>query len=509
MATIEHQLQEAQSELAALRAAVFPHALVVITDVSGRITYVNDNFCAVSKFSREDLIGKEMRIVNSGHHPKEFIRELWTTISSGQVWRGEFRNRAKNGVAFWVDTTISPQLDKDGKPSRFLSIGTDITEYATLRKTSAAFETVMATATDYIFFKDRNSRFVRASHALLRHFGVRRLEEIRGKTDLDFFDEKHALAAAQDEKAIIRSGEPMLNKEEKEIHTDGTVTWALTSKMPWYDKDGCLIGVMGVSRDITAVKQARRDAALWKARFDFLLETLPIGISWALNGDDGRRRVKLINDEYLRICGLTREEANQWDSFRLITHPDDLERQDAFSFQVAQGKIDRYSMEKRYLRPGGEPSWVLFCYRMRNSDDGSFEDLYTSVDITERKGLEEKLRMSELLLDAAGEISGVGVWIVELPNRAMHWTRQVYAINEAPWDDEPTLDGFIGFHTPECREIFRQAFEACVRDGTPFNLELDMITGGGHRVRVQTKGQLDLCEGRPRCVFGATQLVKV
>ena len=505
MASVEQQLQEAQSELKALRAAAVEHAVVVITDATGRITFVNDKFCTISKYSREELQGKDLRIVNSGHHPKEFFRDLWATITAGKVWRGEVRNKSKSSSSFWLDLTTSPQLDQAGKPSQYIAIGTDITEYATLRKTSAAFETVMSTATDYIFFKDRNSRFVRASHALIRHLGASRLEEIRGKTDLDFFSEEHAHAAAQDEKAIIRSGEPFLNKEEKETHTDGSITWALTSKMPWHDKEGRLIGVMGVSRDITALKLAQQDAAQWCARFNCLLETLPIGISWAQISDDGKRTVKLINDEYLRLSGLTREEAFQWDSFRLITHPDDMVRQDAFSFQVAKGKIDRYSMEKRYLRPDGEIAWALFCYRMRNAGDGSFEDIYSAIDITERKALEEKLRMSELLINASGELSKVGVWIVELPNHATHWTRQVYDILELPPDHEPELDRAIDLIVPEYREIFRQAFDACARDGTPFNLEMEMITGNGRRIWVRTIGQVGIGDGTTQCVFGAVQ----
>jgi PAS domain S-box-containing protein len=503
--TVEQQLQDAQNELNAFRAAAVQHAIVLITNTSGRITFVNDKFCELSKFSREELLGKDVRIVNSGYHPKEFIRELWTTLSAGRLWQGKFRNRAKTGGSFWVDMTICPQLGPDGKPSQYLALGTDISEYATLRKTSAAFEAVMQTATDHLFFKDRNSRFVRASHALLRHFGVKKIDEIRGKTDLDFFDEEHALAAAQDEKEIVRSGEPMMDKEEKEIHTNGTITWARTSKMPWYDQEGKLIGIMGASRDISDLKQAQKEAADWEARFHFLLNALPIGISWAQITDDGRRRVKLINDEYLRICGVTREQASQWDTFRLITHPDDLPRQDALSFQVAQGKTDHYSMEKRYVRPNGETVWVQFGYRMRNSDDGSFEDLYMAIDLSAYKTQEEQLRMSELLLIATGELSKAGVWIVELPNRAMHWSKDIYAVLGASSDYEPTLEGIIEFHAPECRKAVRQAFETCIREGTPFSLESEVITAKGDRLRVRMLGQSDIVDDHPRCIFGAIQ----
>jgi diguanylate cyclase (GGDEF)-like protein/PAS domain S-box-containing protein len=124
----EEEIKSLSKELADIKWALDVSTIVAITDQRGIITQVNDIFCELSKYSRDELIGQDHRILNSGYHSKEFFRNMWKTIASGKVWKGELRNKTKDGSLYWVHTTIVPFLNKHGKPYQYVSIRSDITD---------------------------------------------------------------------------------------------------------------------------------------------------------------------------------------------------------------------------------------------------------------------------------------------------------------------------------------------------------------------------------------------
>ncbi|MDR3608584.1 MAG: ATP-binding protein [Oligoflexia bacterium] len=121
-------LESTTRELKNIRHALDKAAILAITDQAGTIIHVNDKFCEISKYSREELLGKNHRIINSGYHTPEFFVNMWKTIASGKIWEGEIKNRAKDGSFYWVNTTIVPFLNEKGRPYEYVSIRYEITQ---------------------------------------------------------------------------------------------------------------------------------------------------------------------------------------------------------------------------------------------------------------------------------------------------------------------------------------------------------------------------------------------
>ena len=244
---------------------------IVITDRGGVIRWVNPAFTQLTGYSAEDTLGRKSSLLKSGVHDQNFYEQMWKTILSGNVWHGELTNRRKDGSQYYEEMAITPVRADDGAISHFVAIKHDISERkefeAVLAHERQLLHTLMENSPDAIYFKDLDSRFLRCSKTQALRFGVDRPEEVVGKTDFDFFEEEHARPAFEDEQRIIRTGQPIIGKAEKEVwKSDGRITWAFTTKMPLRNADGDIVGTFGISADITALKEAERQQQMMEVQ---------------------------------------------------------------------------------------------------------------------------------------------------------------------------------------------------------------------------------------------------
>ena len=209
----------------------------------------------------EFMVGKTDADFLPGEAAREFYEEEQEIIRTGKPLIGDLvQAKLLDGNTGWYLRTKMPWRDRDGKIIGTFGASKDVTSLkdaeARLAEASALMTSLLANTPDYIYFKDRQSRFIRCSASMASLFKVDNVDKVMGKADCDFFAEEHARDAYEDEQRIIRTGQPIIGKTEKETWPDGRVSWALTTKMPLRDGSNQIIGTFGISKDITPLKEA-------------------------------------------------------------------------------------------------------------------------------------------------------------------------------------------------------------------------------------------------------------
>jgi len=264
LGAIDRDLKAALIESEAHQQALGHHAIVSITDADGIITDVNEKFVEISGYSRDELIGQNHRIINSGVYPKAFYKELWDTISSGKVWQGEVCNRRKDGSLYWVESTVVPFLDGDGVPFKYYAVRTDITAIKEAEEALRASEARLSRsqefanigtwdwdiATGELFWSDRIGHL----------FGYGdQVPETSYESYMAAIHPEDRDTVTKAISACVDKGEEY-NIEHRVVWPDGSIHWLHESGDVVRADDGEPLHMLGVVQDITERTHLKQEA---------------------------------------------------------------------------------------------------------------------------------------------------------------------------------------------------------------------------------------------------------
>ena len=359
-----------------------------ITDSSARILDVNESICRMLGYSREELLRLSIRDIEADESPEEVAVRSREMMATGHV-KFEARHRRKDGAIINVEVSV---LYRAELGERFFAFIRDVTERKRaeekIRELNRDFVSFLENTSDFIYFKDARSRFRFCSQTLADITGHPSWRDMIGKHDLEVFPSDTAQIYYEEEFPVFREGKPLLHKRDPYYDACGNLGWVSTSKWPLLDQDGKVVGLFGISRDISALKQA--EDSLRESEEFFRLIAENIGDLIAVLDLEGRR---LYNSPSYRQFFGAEIDLDGTDSFAQV-HPEDLERVKRVFRETVQTGIGR-QIDYRFVKPDGTVRLVESLGGViRDSYGGVVRVVVVSHDITERKQVEQQLRIA-------------------------------------------------------------------------------------------------------------------
>ncbi|MEM7627809.1 MAG: PAS domain-containing protein [Planctomycetota bacterium] len=423
MVRARKQAEATLREMSALRAALDEHALLSIADAKGRIIDANTGFQRISGYSRDELIGKDHDVLNSGHHPKSFWRDVWRQIATGHAWRGEVCNRRKDGSLYWVDSTIVPHHDADGRIEKYVSIRFDISESKQaehdLREAKALLDQTGRIAGIGGWSLELDSLTPVWSPEIYRIHEVNPDYQPDLEHALDFYPGEARDTVRKAVDVAIADNKPW-DLEVPFVTAKGNHRWVRTIGQPEFNKGVCT-RLWGAFQDVTDRVNAERELAEARARYERAIEGSSDGL-WEYNPATGE---SWISDRGLSLLGHDADESSDLADFKpdwaSIVHPND--RDAALDAAKEQLEADAsFDVRCRLRTTSGEYRW--FRARGRAERDERGEPVLMSGSLSDV----HDQHTAETRLELAMRSANIGLWDWDMRTDQIHYSDTYYTM---------------------------------------------------------------------------------
>lgn len=422
----------------------------------------------------------------------------------------DFQMKHKDGSLRWILARGEALRSADGKPYRMAGSHSDITERKLkedeLANANNLLESLIQSIPDLVWMKDTDGVYLTCNKRFEAFFGAPR-EQITGKTDYDFVSKEVADSFRIHDKNAMNAEAPLTNYEEITFASDGHKEYLQTIKTPVMDAHGNVIGVMGIGRDFTALRENEKKLAAQKQRLDDIIRGTNVG-TWEWNVQTGET---VFNERWAQIIGYTLDELApvSIETWMKYAHPDDLAESDKQLEQHFNGEIDYYEHESRMHHKDGSWVWVLDRGRVSvwTEDKKPLFMSGTHQDINKRKMAEEALQKSESSLKKAQEIAHLGSWEMDLRTKHLKWSDEIYRIIGRDKNSvEPSYETFFSMIHPDEREEVNRKFWSLVEKKQKYRAEHRLVMDDGRIKWVREVGDVECDEhGVPVLMRGTTQ----
>jgi len=358
---------------------------------------VNERFEAVTGYDESECLGRNCRFLQGDGTDEDAVAELRRAVEAGEETTVELRNYRKDGTEFWNRVRLSPVENEAGEVTHYVGFQEDVTERvereAELERQGSLLDSIFEQLPVHIYVKDDEARHVRVSDAFFEQTGSDlRSEDLYGKTDVEVFDAEFAEESYEDDRQVIETGEPVVNREEYLDHID---EWNLTTKVPWRGSDGEIRGLLGVSRRITERKERERRLEQYQAYTDDVLDAID-DVFYVVDTDGDLRRW---NETFSAVTGYSDDEIESMHAAEFFVEAD----QEAVRSGIANiDETQGVPLEARLQTKDGDAIPYEVVVSPLEDPDGERVIAGIARDISERK--EQERQMAAIVENTADPI---------------------------------------------------------------------------------------------------------